>query len=133
MSFYENGGWNGEVTALKWRGIDTTNAWALGKHSKKNAEEACSAREGSDRKHCIEELISASPIEVFATCSDGVAWRNGQKERYRLTDKAKAGGLNLAEDDAAWSTELTHRAKFTVASWFALLCPSNAKRWGLGG
>ena len=37
-AFYENGGWSGEVTATKWRGVNTAKAWAIGHHSRANAQ-----------------------------------------------------------------------------------------------
>jgi hypothetical protein len=72
-AFYENGSWNGEVTAYKWRGINTASAWAFGKHSQKNAQEACSGREGADRKRCIQDrsIVRRSRSSPIAR----MAWR----------------------------------------------------------
>jgi hypothetical protein len=66
--FFKNGGWDGEVTASKWRGINTNKVWAMGRHSQKDAEEACSAREGVERKACIRQLIGTRRVgsHVFA-------------------------------------------------------------------
>ena len=128
-SFYENGGWSGEVTATKWRGINTTNAWAIGHHSRANAEESCSAREGADRKKCIRNLVNTRPIEVTANCVLGTAWRIGEPERYQLSVDALAGKLDPLEEQAAWTGEMTHRGRWTVASWLQLLCPTSAKQW----
>ena len=128
-SFYENGSWNGEVTASRWRGINTSQAWAIGRHTQANAKEACSARQGSNRTKCIRELIKTPAIEVMANCAEGVAWRVGEKERYHLSAEAMAGKLQPIEDVAAWTDEMTHRGRWTVGSWFQLLCPSASKQW----
>jgi hypothetical protein len=53
--FFKNGSWDGELTASKWRGINTNKAWAMGRHSQNSAEEACSAREGDAPKACVRK------------------------------------------------------------------------------
>ena len=128
-AFHENGGWSGEVTATKWRGINTAKAWAIGHHTRANAVESCSGREGADRRKCVRDLIRTRPIEIAANCAEGIAWRLGEKERYQLAPEAMAGNLQPLEDEKAWTSELTHRGRWTVASWFQLLCPVAAKQW----
>jgi len=62
-------------------------------------------------------------------CVLGAAWRISEKERYQLSADALAGKLDPLEDEKAWTSEMTHRGRWTVASWFQLLCPTAAKQW----
>jgi hypothetical protein len=129
-TFYRDGGWSGEIKALKWGKLDTEHAWAIGRHSKVTSEVACSGREGSDRLRCARELMREAEVRIFADCTKGVAW-NGDQSRYRLTDAAKAGKLRPLEDESAWTGETTHRGRWTVASWLGFLCPASSKTWRL--
>ena len=127
--FFKNGSWDGELTASQWRGINTSKAWAMGRHSRQNAEEACSGREGAERKACVGKLSATPAIEIAADCTEGVAWRLGATDRYRLSLNAKAGNLKPIDDEAAWTEPLTHRGRWAVSSWFQILCPGSSKRW----
>jgi|SRR5271165_173072 len=127
--FFKNGSWDGELTASKWRGINTNKAWAIGRHSQRNAEEACSGRGGDEREACVRKLIDTPAIEISADCREGVAWRIDAKDRYRLSLDAKAGKLRPIDDEAAWTEPMSHRGRWTVSSWFQLLCPAASKRW----
>lgn len=130
-TFYRDGGWSGEIKALKWGGLDTARAWAVGRHSKATAEEACSGREGPDRSRCARELLRQKEVRIFADCTTAIAWRPGDNSRNGLTEAARAGQLRPLEDAAAWTGELSHRGRWTVASWLGFLCPSKSKAWRL--
>lgn len=75
--------------------------------------------------------MSQAEIRIFADCTKGVAWKTGDKARYGLSDAAKAGKLKPLEDASAWTVEMTHRGRWTVASWLGFLCPSSSKTWRL--
>ena len=130
-TFYRDGGWSGEIKALRWGELDTAHAWAVGRHSKATSEEACSGREGPDRPRCARELMRQEEVRIFADCTRGVAWNAGDKTRYGLTDAAKAGKFRPLEDESAWTGEMTHRGRWTVASWLGFLCPLSSKTWRL--
>ena len=130
-TFFRDGGWSGEVQAIRWGLLDTPRAWAIARHTKATAEEACSGREGPDRPRCVRKLRSEPAIHIFADCSAGLAWQASDKTRYRLTEEAKTGKFRPLEDDAAWTEQLSHRAKWTVASWLGFLCPASLMKWRL--
>ncbi|MEQ1714859.1 MAG: hypothetical protein ABL907_02535 [Hyphomicrobium sp.] len=130
-TFFRDGGWSGEVQADRWGALDTARAWAIGRHSKATAEEACSGRNARERAACARGLRRQPAIRIFADCTAGVAWQAVDKTRYGLTEAAKSGQAKPLDDDAAWTTPMSHRAKWTVASWLGFLCPSISKPWRL--
>lgn len=130
-TFFRDGGWSGEIEALHWSGLDTAAASAVGRHSRKTAAEACDGRERREQPACIRQLTAEPEVRIFANCTEGVTWRDDGKWTFRLTDDAKAGKLRPLEDIAAWSEELSHRARWTAASWLGFLCPAKIKAWRL--
>jgi len=110
LSFLWNGGWDGKVTAYQWGGINTAQAWAIGRISDDDLREICSAQ-GAE---CVRRLGGRAPTEIFANCDEGVAWQKAYPDRYRLSELV------------AGTRPDSHRAQATVGTWFALLCP---KRW----
>lgn len=129
-SFLRCGGWACSLTAVEWHGIDTAEAWALGRTTRRDAEKDCSVREGREFRACVIDQMRQPPVVITADCERGAASLYGGEE-FKLSDKAKRGELPHAEDPAFWDGETTHRGRFTVITWFQLLCPKASARWNL--
>ncbi len=125
--FARCGGWNCSVTAVEVKAADTDKAWALGRTTREDAEEDCSAREGADRTAYVAELMAQAPIVITANCQAGTASQTGG-DTYRLSKAALAGRLRHAEDPKFWATSLTGRARYTLITWFQVLCPDTSRR-----
>ena len=52
-------------------------------------------------------------------------------DAYKLTEKAKKGEFRHAEEAGYWETEMSHRAIYTVITWFNLLCPKASAKWNI--
>lgn len=123
------GGWACSVTAVEVKGVDTAEAWFLARTTEENAKSDCDAREGDDFKVCVAEQIAQPPIVVEANCEEGTAGFYGA-EPSKLSAKAKQGKLPHAELPEYWEDrEMSHRARFTVITWFELLCPKATAKW----
>lgn len=127
-SFARCGGWACSLTAIEMRGVNTKEAWALGRTTKRDAEEECQFREGPEIRKCVNELVARPPVVITADCEEGTASFYGADD-YKLSEKAKKGELPHADDPAFWQTEMTHRARYTVITWFNLLCPKASAKW----
>jgi hypothetical protein len=124
------GGWDCTVTAVEVKGVDTAEAWFLARATEKDAESDCDAQEGDQAKACVADLMGRPPIVVEANCEEGTAGFYGVDPPYKISAKAKQGKLPHAEDPAFWEgEEMSHRARFTVITWFELLCPAAAAKW----
>ena len=51
-SFLRCGGWNCSLTAIELSGVDSKNAWALGRTTKDDAEDDCGGREDKTFLSC---------------------------------------------------------------------------------
>ncbi len=124
------GGWACSVTAVEVKGADTAEAWFLARTTEKDAQSDCDANEGDALKTCVAEQVARPPIVVEANCEEGTVGLYGVDPPYKVSAKAKAGKLPHAEDPAFWEDEeMTHRARFTVITWFELLCPAATAKW----
>ncbi len=129
-SFLRCGAWNCSLTAIELSGVDTKNAWALGRTTKKDAEEDCSGREAKNFLTCVLEEIGRPPVVITLNCEEGVASYYGGED-FKLSDKAMAGQLPHAQNPDFWQSEMSHRARTTVISWFRLLCPKASAQWNV--
>lgn len=109
-------------------GIDTKEAWALGRTTKRDAEEDCSANEGDELTRCVSEQMARPPLVITADCDEGIAAYSGGED-FKLSAKAKRGELPHAQDPEFWETDMTHRARTTVITWLNLLCPKASAAW----
>jgi hypothetical protein len=127
-SFLRCGGWDCSLTAVEVKGIDTKEAWALGRATKQDAEEDCSGHEGADFAPCVSEQMARPPLVITADCEEGIAAYSGG-EHFNVSAKAKRGELPHAQDPAFWDSEMTHRARTAVITWLNLLCPKASAAW----
>jgi hypothetical protein len=110
------------------KGIDTKEAWALGRTTKQDAEEDCSGHgKGADFASCVSEQMARPPFVITADCEEGIAAWGG--EQFKVSAKAKRGELPHAQDEAFWDTGMTHPARTTVITWLNLLCPKASAAW----
>ena len=125
-TFLRCGGWSCSVTVTQLKGIDSEDAWALGRTTRRDAEHDCRNAVGFPR--CIAKLMAQPPVVIVANCEEGTTSFFGAQE-YKLSSKAKAGELSHAEDPSFWEVEMTHRERYAAITWLLLLCPSNSRRW----
>jgi hypothetical protein len=128
-AFLRCGGWNCDLTATEIRSINTTQAWALGRTTERDAKNDCQAREGPDFKACVADQMSRPPLVITANCVEGTVGIAGANEEYKISEKAKKGQFADAEGQAFWDGDLTHRGRITVITWFRLLCPNASAKW----
>lgn len=129
-SFLRCGGWNCSLTAIELSGVDSKNAWALGRTTKDDAEDDCGGREGENFLKCALEEIGRPPVVITLNCEAGTAAYYGGKE-FQLSEKAKAGQLPHAQDPEFWQSEMSPPDRTTAISWFRLLCPKASAKWNV--
>lgn len=129
-SFLRCGGWNCSLTAIELSGVDSKDAWALGRTTKDDAEDDCGGREDKNFLSCALEQIGRPPVVITLNCEEGTASYYGGKE-FQLSEKAKAGQLPHAQDPEFWQSEMSPPDRTTAISWFRLLCPKASAKWNV--
>ena len=129
-SFLRCGGWNYSLTAIELSGVDSKDAWALGRTTKDDAEDDCGGREDKTFLSCALEQIGRPPVVITLNCEEGTASYYGGKE-FQLSEKAKAGQLPHAQDPEFWQSEMLPPDRTTAISWFRLLCPKASAKWNV--
>jgi hypothetical protein len=114
------------VTVMEVKGIDTRDARALGRTTRRDAEHDCSKT--VDVPRCIDRLTAQPPVVIVANCEKGTTSFYGARE-FNLSARGKAGELEHAEDPNFWETQMTHRERYAAITWLRLLCPRNSFRW----